>query len=297
MVGGRMGTSKWAGNNGIDVFVPKDTPFRMPADGDVTFGTAPTGPSISGTAVIHFTSGELAGTYMHLLHVQTEGASGTYHTGDEIAKAHDDGLDIGGSSCNWQHFDVAMSTTGTFEDGSQTPSGNINANSKLKELGFNISEAPGRTNGPQQLLAGGCPFDDAGGEGGTGEGSKQDAKRQWYMPAAVPAGGGVKGKVQPIGEKCLDSKAAEKGGRGIIDAAAADHVHSIKAAGDDDIQPVGGTGSTSSGGDRSSGFALGNHQHAPGSGGGMLMMSHRDELLDKINALEARVLQLEAICH
>jgi hypothetical protein len=245
------------------------------------------------------TSGPDAGKTIRLTHIEAGGVDGPVSVGDTIAKAFDSGLGDpnGPGGCNWQHFDVAISSTGTFSDGSPTNSGDINAPQWLQDNGFNISTSPGRTGGPDQLLAGGCPFDNAGGEGGTGEGAKQDAKRQWYMPAAVPAGGGVKDKVQPIGEKCLDSKAAENGGRGLIDAAAADHVHGIKAAGDDDIQPVGGSGSTSSGGDMSSGFALGNHQHAPGSGGGMFMMAAQDDLLDKINALEARVAQLEAVCH
>jgi hypothetical protein len=160
----------------------------------------------------------------------------------------------------------------------------------LQDNGFNISTSPGRTNGPTELLAGGCPFDNAGGEGSAGEGDKQEAKRQWYMPAAVPAGGGVKNKVQPIGEKCLDSKAAENGGRGIIDAAAADHVHCIKGADDTSMQPAGGTASA---GTQSSGVAWGDHVH-PASGGMWVTLDAHQSLLDKIQVLEERLALVES---
>jgi hypothetical protein len=304
MVGGRQAQQKWAHNNGADIFLADNSDFRSPVDGTVHYFSGPGGSPLNNMGPqnsmdITMTSGPNAGAVMRVTHIAPGGTDGPVKAGDVIAKNHDDGLGNPNSpgGCNWQHFDVAISTTGNFHDGSPTNSGDINAPQWLQDNGFNISTSPGATGGPPELLAGGCPFDNAGGEGSAGEGSKQEAKRQWYMPAAVPAGGGVKNKVQPIGEKCLDSKAAEKGGRGIIDAAAADHVHSIKTGSDDDVQPVGGSGSTASAGDSSKGFAPINHQHTPGSGGSMLMMSHRDELLDKINALEARVLQLEAICH
>jgi hypothetical protein len=311
--GGTIGTSKWSaamdpGMNGIDNFRPWGSVGRAPTDGTAHFfsepDVSPLNPGGTQNSVdFHMTSGPNAGATMRITHIAPGGADGTFSAGDAFYKLGARGLGSplspGGS--NWQHDDIAISTTGSF-GGHPTNSGDINAYNWLTTNGFNVSVHPGRTNGPNELLAGGDPFGGtlggtSPGGGGFGNGgldsganqAAQEAKRKWYMPAAVPAGGGVQGVVQPIGEKCLDSKAAENGGMGMVDAAAADHVHCLKAAGDDDMQPAGAAGS----GGTSKAFARGDHIH-PGGGSGFTSLDAHQALLDKIQELEQRLALVES---
>lgn len=191
--GGIYGAQKWSGpGNDIDVFVPKGSVIRAPADGVVNqIGQAIMGPMGALPGLIF---SDQRGLSARMVHVQPLVGPGTrVRKGQPIAQVADPSMDmlspapiraLGGQDYN--HIDLAFaSSPNGFRYGSPSEGGDVNAVQWLQSHGYQGRQVA-RTPGPPEGMAGGG----GGGFGGGGLGGNPFGGGFPGMPGAGGFGGG-----------------------------------------------------------------------------------------------------------